>query len=80
MNNINIDYINNVQEILGNCENQIIKNNTINNCNFDSTSILELRSEYEFNINEDKFYRPLNKYENIFNFKKINPFESPKSK
>ena len=75
MDNINIDSINYEQEILGNNEN--IKNNTINdsnNSNNDSTNTKELKSEYEFNINEDKFYKPLNKYENIFNFRKINPF------
>ena len=76
INNINIDFINNGQEILGNCE--IINNNNINNNN-DNISIKELKSEYEFNVDEDKFYKPLNTYENL-NFKKINPFESQKCK
>jgi hypothetical protein len=75
IDNINIDSINYEQEILGNDEN--IKNNTVNdnnNSNNDSTNTKELKSEYEFNINEGKFYKPLNTYENIVNFKKINPF------
>ena len=75
MDSINLDSINYEKEILGNNEN--IKNNTINDSNKsynDSTNTKELKSEYEFNINEDKFYKPLNKYENIFNFRKINPF------
>ena len=74
MKNINVDSINNEQQILANYK--IIKNNTINNGNIDNTIIRELRSEYEFNIEEDKFYKPLNKYENIFNIEKINPFSS----
>ena len=77
INNINVDSINNGQKILGNCE--IINNNNINNSNNDNISIKELKSEYEFNIDEDKFYKPLNTYENL-NFKKINPFESQKCK
>ena len=75
MDNINIDSINYEQEILGNDEN--IKTNSINdnyNSNNDSTNTKDLKSEYEFNVNEDKFYKPLNKYDNIFNFRKINPF------
>ena len=74
--NNNNKLINNESETLGNSE--TIKNNTINNSNNDSTSIKELKSEYEFNNNEDKFYKPLNKYENIFNFEKINTFRVSK--
>ena len=75
INNIDINSLTFEQGILGNEE--TIKNNTINesnNSNSDSNNIKELKSEYEFNVNEDKFYTPLYKYENIFNFKKINPF------
>ena len=75
MDNLNIDSLNYEQEILQNNEN--VKKNSINDSNKsnnDSTNTKELKSEYEFNINEDKFYKPLNTYENIANFKKINPF------
>ena len=43
------------------------------NCG-NSSSGKEPVSEYEFNINEEKFYKPLTKYENRFNIDKINPF------
>ena len=75
LDNLNIDSINYEQGNLKKDEN--LKSNTINesnNSNNDSTSIKELKSEYEFNMSKDKFYKPLNTYENIFNFKKINPF------
>ena len=37
-------------------------------------NIKEGNSEYEFNLNEEKFYKPLTKYEDKFNLDKINPF------
>ena len=43
-----------------------------NGGNIDSTK--EPISEYEFNINEGKFFKPLTKYEDRFNIDKINPF------
>ena len=39
-----------------------------------SSNAKEPISEYEFNINEEKFYKPLTKYEDKFNIDKINPF------
>ena len=47
-----------------------------NNSNNNNNNIKEIESEYEFNLSQEKFYKPLNKYENIFNFDKINRFKS----
>ena len=51
----------------------IISNDNSNNKNI---NIKDIGSEYEFNLSQEKFYKPLNKYENIFNFEKINSFKS----
>ena len=40
----------------------------------ENETIKELETEYEFNLNEEKFCEPLQKYENNLNFDKINPF------
>lgn len=48
----------------------IDSNRSINNSN----NIKEPVSEYEFNLKEGKFYKPLTKYEDKFNLDKINPF------
>ena len=42
-----------------------------NGCN---NNIKEIVNEYEFDLEEEKFYKPLTKYEDKFNFDKINPF------
>jgi hypothetical protein len=48
----------------------------IDNSNSNNNNIKEIESEYEFNLSQEKFYKPLNIYENIFNFDKINRFKS----
>ena len=47
-----------------------------NNNNINNNNIKEIESEYEFKLGKEKFYKPLNKYENVFNFDKINLFKS----
>ena len=82
---MNIDSPHSDQDFLGNLEliqnnnkknyqdeKEIIKNNNITNNN----NMKEIESEYEFNLSKEKFYMPLNKYENVFNFGKINLFKS----
>ena len=60
-------------------EKEVKKNNNIinnDNNNSNNNNIKEIESEYEFNLSQEKFYKPLNKYENVFNFGKINRFKS----
>ena len=84
---MNIDSPHSDQDFLGNLE--LIQKNNINNnlhekemkknndmINNNNNNIKELESEYEFNLSKEKFYKPLNKYENAFNFDKINRFKS----
>ena len=40
----------------------------------ENETIKELETEYEFNLDEEKFCEPLQKYESKLNFDKINPF------
>ena len=47
-----------------------IKNISINN----NIRVDNLSAAPEFNLNEEKFCEPLQKYENNLNFDKINPF------
>ena len=80
---INIDSPNNDQDFLDNIE-LIQKNNfrlispkDIKNKEENKTeneTIKELETEYEFNLDEEKFCEPLQKYENKISFDKINPF------
>ena len=55
---------------------ELSKNNNIINSNSINNNMKEIESEYEFNLSKEKFYKPLNKYENAFNFGKINLFKS----
>ena len=55
-----------------NINNNIKSKNTI--CS--SNVVKEIETEYEFNLSQEKFYKPLNKYENIFDLEKINRFNS----
>ena len=82
---MNIDSPHSDQEFLGNLE-LIQKNNKKNCLNekelnknnniINNNNMKEIESEYEFNLSNEKFYMPLNKYENAFNFDKINLFKS----
>jgi len=82
---MNIDSPHSDQEFLGNLE-LIQKNNNKNCLNekelsknnniINNNNMKEIESEYEFNLSNEKFYKPLNKYENAFNFDKINLFKS----
>jgi hypothetical protein len=82
---MNIDSPHSDQDFLGNLE-LIQKNNKKNyqeekelkknNNNINNNNIKEIESEYEFKLGKEKFYKPLNKYENVFNFDKINLFKS----
>ena len=40
----------------------------------ENETIKELETEYEFNLDEEKFCESLKKYENNISFEKINPF------
>jgi hypothetical protein len=80
---INIESPNNDQDFLDNIE-LIQKNNfrlispkDVKNKEENKTeneTIKELETEYEFNLDEEKFCEPLQKYENKISFEKINPF------
>ena len=85
---MNIDPPHSDQDFLGNLEliqknnkenyqeeKELKKNNNIINNN-NNNNMKEIDSEYEFNLSKEKFYKPLNKYENAFNFDKINRFKS----
>ena len=52
----------------------ILNNDKIKEKDNGCKNIKDPQSEYEFNLNEGKFYKPLTKYEDKFNFDKINPF------
>ena len=81
---INIDIPNNDQDILNNVEliqknnfrldlpNEIKNGETKNNTEMET--IKDIETEYEFNLEESKFCKPLMKYSNKINFDKINPF------
>ena len=88
MVDMNIDPPHTDQDFLGNLEliqrnnnkpqdeKEVKNNNNIINNDNNNINIKEIESEYEFNLSQEKFYKPLNKYENIFNFGKINRFKS----
>ena len=81
---INIDIPNNDQDFLNNVEliqknnfrlvlpNEIKNGETKNNTEMET--IKDIETEYEFNLEESKFCKPLRKYSNKINFDKINPF------
>ena len=81
---INIDIPNNDQDFLNNVEliqknnfrlvlpNEIKNDETKNNTEMET--IKDIETEYEFNLEESKFCKPLRKYSNKINFDKINPF------
>ncbi len=62
--------------IINNCENSNTNNNIINNTTNNNSNNLNVEeNEYENKKdNEDKFFKPLDKYENKFNLEQINPF------
>ena len=81
---INIDLPNNDQDFLDDIE-LIQKNNfrwisskekgkEENKYNTQTKTVKDLESEIEFNIDEEKFYKPLQKYADKFEFNKVNPF------
>jgi hypothetical protein len=80
---INIDSPNNDQDFLDKIEliqknnfrlvsPKVEKNKEENKT--ENETIKELETEYEFNLDEEKFCEPLQKYENKISFEKINPF------